>query len=126
MRSRWSCGVADSLLAAVVAVGQDCLRRSALASWQWSGAPRRGTDGGVANRPSRRATTNPEKGLRLARESVAHLLPTDTCKTDPDLAAVVDAWPDLPEALKVGIVAMIRAARTRGPESPAGAGQRAE
>ena len=29
---------------------------------------------------------------------------------DPDLAAVIDAWPTLPEALKAGIVAMIQAA----------------
>jgi len=29
---------------------------------------------------------------------------------DPDLQAVVDAWPDLPEALKTGILAMVRAA----------------
>jgi hypothetical protein len=35
---------------------------------------------------------------------------TDTCKTDPDLAAVVDAWPKLPEALKAGILAMVKAA----------------
>jgi len=30
---------------------------------------------------------------------------------DPDLAAVVDAWPDLPKALKAGILAMVKAAR---------------
>jgi hypothetical protein len=41
-------------------------------------------------------------------------LPTDTCKTDPDLAAVVDAWPELPEALKAGIVAIVRAAHATG------------
>jgi len=29
---------------------------------------------------------------------------------DPALAAVVDAWPELPEALKAGIVAMVKAA----------------
>jgi len=28
----------------------------------------------------------------------------------PDLAAVVAAWPELPEALKAGIVAMVKAA----------------
>jgi hypothetical protein len=28
----------------------------------------------------------------------------------PDLAAVVKAWPRLPEALKAGIVAMVKAA----------------
>ena len=30
---------------------------------------------------------------------------------NPDLAAVVEAWPDLPEAIKAGIVAMVKAAR---------------
>jgi hypothetical protein len=29
---------------------------------------------------------------------------------DPDLAAVVSAWPGLPEALKAGIAAMVKAA----------------
>jgi len=30
---------------------------------------------------------------------------------DPDLAAVVDAWPGLSDAIKAGILAMVRAAR---------------
>jgi len=30
---------------------------------------------------------------------------------DSDLKAVVDAWPALPEAIRVGILAMIRAAK---------------
>ncbi len=34
----------------------------------------------------------------------------DTCKTDPDLAAVVAACPELPGAIKAGIVAMVKAA----------------
>ncbi|MGO9598357.1 MAG: hypothetical protein ACLP7Q_10235 [Isosphaeraceae bacterium] len=38
-----------------------------------------------------------------------HHLATDACKNDPDLAAVVDAWPGLPEAIRAGILAMIRA-----------------
>ena len=29
----------------------------------------------------------------------------------PDLQAIIDAWPDLPEAIKTGIVAMVKAAR---------------
>jgi hypothetical protein len=33
--------------------------------------------------------------------------------TDPDLAAVIDAWGQLPEALRTGIVAMVKAA-TKG------------
>jgi len=32
----------------------------------------------------------------------------------PDLAAVVEAWPHLPEAVKAGIVAMVKAADTGG------------
>jgi hypothetical protein len=30
---------------------------------------------------------------------------------DPDFAVVMDAWPNLPQAIKAGIVAMVRAAR---------------
>lgn len=29
---------------------------------------------------------------------------------DPDLAAVIAAWPDLPPAVRAGVVAMVRAA----------------
>jgi hypothetical protein len=43
-------------------------------------------------------------------------LPTDTCKTDPDLAAVVTAWPALPAAIKAGILAMVRAASGSQPD----------
>ena len=31
---------------------------------------------------------------------------------DPDLQAVVDAWPGLPPAVKAGIVAMVKAAKS--------------
>jgi len=27
--------------------------------------------------------------------------------TDPQLASLIDAWPDLPEAIRAGIVAMV-------------------
>jgi hypothetical protein len=52
----------------------------------------------LANRPIRNATTKSDNDL----------LPADTCRTNPDLAAVVDAWPDLPEVLKAGIVTMVK------------------
>jgi hypothetical protein len=52
----------------------------------------------------------PEAELPQATLAVAHHLPIDTCRsephlipsgeaTDPGLAAVVDAWPELPEAI---------------------------
>ena len=32
-------------------------------------------------------------------------------RNHPDLAAVIDAWPTLPEPVRTGIVAMVRAAK---------------
>lgn len=34
--------------------------------------------------------------------------------TDPDLARVVKAWPDLPEPVRRGILAMVEAAKGEG------------
>jgi hypothetical protein len=39
----------------------------------------------------------------------------DTCQTDPDLVAIVSAWPELPEAIKAGILAMVRTSLKGGP-----------
>jgi hypothetical protein len=36
-------------------------------------------------------------------------LPLDTHQFSPDLTLVIDAWPQLPEAIRSGIVAMVRA-----------------
>ena len=44
----------------------------------------------------------PSKGLRIATPPPAHHLPTDNRRMPPDLAAVADAWPTLPEALRPG------------------------
>ncbi len=33
------------------------------------------------------------------------------CLSDPDLASVIDAWAFLPDAVKAGILAMVRAAK---------------
>ena len=33
---------------------------------------------------------------------------------EPDLAALIEAWPTLPDAIKAGIQAMVRAAQDRG------------
>jgi hypothetical protein len=44
----------------------------------------------------------------------------DTCQIDPDLATVVHAWDRLPEAVRAGIVAMVKAAAKGGwPMTPA-------
>jgi hypothetical protein len=40
---------------------------------------------------------------------VGHLMATDSCRLDPAIATNVDAWPTLPNALKAGIVAMVKA-----------------
>ena len=36
-------------------------------------------------------------------------MPKDACKIRPDLAVIVAAWSDLPEAIKAGILAMVKA-----------------
>ena len=51
----------------------------------------------------------PDKGLRNPPPSVGPHLATDTCQTYPDLATVVNAWDRLPEAVRAGIVAMVKA-----------------
>jgi hypothetical protein len=51
------------------------------------------------------ATRGTESGT-LGDDSASNRQPAD-----PDLADVVNAWPSLPEALKAGIVAMVKAAK---------------
>ena len=51
---------------------------------------------------------NPPRSLRATAGATGSCQPDVT--TGPDLAAVVEAWPDLPEAIKAGIVAMVKAA----------------
>ena len=46
----------------------------------------------------------------------AHPMPIDACQGDTELAAVVASWPTLPEAIKAGIMAMVKAAAL--PPSP--------
>jgi hypothetical protein len=33
---------------------------------------------------------------------------------DPDLASVIETWPSLPEAIRAGILAMVKAAVRKG------------
>ena len=37
-------------------------------------------------------------------------LSEDSAPTDPDLAYIINQWPDLPAAIRAGIVAMVKAA----------------
>ncbi len=55
-----------------------------------------------------------DKDLRNEAPPVGHHLATDTCQTDPELAAVIEAWPSIPEAVRAGIVAMVKAAAKGG------------
>ena len=53
-------------------------------------------------------------GLTQDDESVLAPCLALSVQNDPDLRAVVTAWPELPEAIRVGIVAMVQAATETG------------
>lgn len=59
---------------------------------------------------------NPSGNPRVSDEGVTESVTIDAEKPtetiDPDLAAVMAAWPDLPPALRAGILAMVAAAAT--------------
>ncbi len=64
------------------------------------------------NPPSRLNPTvaDPIRSLRATRGATRVCAVAPALEDNPDLAAVVEAWPHLPEALKAGIVAMVKAA----------------
>jgi hypothetical protein len=41
---------------------------------------------------------------------IGHPLATDIPQRDPELAAVINAWAQLPEAVRTGIAAIVKAA----------------
>jgi hypothetical protein len=59
----------------------------------------------AASRPARE-----NKAKTLHQQTLAPSLLHDNCPDDPELAAVVAAWPRLPEAIRAGIMAMMSAA----------------
>ena len=69
-----------------------------------------------ASRPN---VSHPEHGLNTPETQEGHEKCADVCagcaisseKVDADLRRVNEAWADLPEAVKAGIVAMVKAAR---------------
>jgi len=50
------------------------------------------------------------QGVTSNPESVLALRLAQTVENHPDLTTLIDAWPDLPQAVRAGIVAMINAA----------------
>lgn len=65
-------------------------------------------------RPSPDESPEPgESSLRVVSPEPAHPLPTDSRSTDPDLAALVAAWPTLPEPVRAGILALIEASKPK-------------
>ena len=70
--------------------------------------------GGFANRCPEGVTHGNTQGYATSPEALGALLgalAAEIGPSCPDLAAVVDAWPRLPNALKAGIVAMVKAAK---------------
>ena len=57
--------------------------------------------------PASRQKPSPSDTFRL-------LTATASATAPPGLAEVVAAWPDLPEAIRAGILAMIRSASAKG------------
>src|SRR3954466_772099 len=66
---------------------------------------------GLANRhPSRRNTLIIQRAYVGINDTPSLPLPYGPADMPPDLAVVVSAWPDLPEPIRAGILAMVRAA----------------
>jgi len=61
-----------------------------------------------APKTSRKQGVADESGAESSAESGA--LDAENGLKDPDLGAIIDAWPGLPDAIKAGILAMVRTA----------------
>ena len=67
---------------------------------------------GLANR-CRESVTDYVQRTYDATDSEFTALVTDLCRKWPDLRDVVEAWPSLPEPVRAGIVAMVKASSKR-------------
>ncbi len=59
-------------------------------------------------------TACPDNSIQQSQnqgEAESEAVSPNSTPIDPDLAAVVEAWPGLPSAIKTGILAMVRAAK---------------
>lgn len=61
--------------------------------------------------PSRRKNKAPKEVAERPSLPLAQTLARET-QIDPDLARLINAWPALPEAIRAGMVAMVKAAYT--------------
>ncbi len=71
-----------------------------------------GAGPGLQNRGVDDVSTKPRKGLGKPTNEVTAQGP-HRASNDPELSAIIDAWDRLPEALRAGIVAMVKAAAKR-------------
>ena len=60
--------------------------------------------------------TTPDKTFSDSRGNDAPGALAFLAPESPDLAAAIDAWPTLSEAVKAGVVAMVKAASETGPD----------
>jgi hypothetical protein len=65
--------------------------------------------GGIGLEPTRHPSEKP--GVANASGAECGALVAHSPPFDPDLAAVADAWPELPAAIKAGILALIGATK---------------
>jgi hypothetical protein len=64
---------------------------------------------GLANRGTIATSSNPKRDLHNQATTLA--VHGQCADTDPDLALVVESWSDLPQAVRAGIVAMVKASQ---------------
>jgi len=72
-------------------------------------------------RPALASKTTPDNSLSNSTPNVqdggaakSAAFPLEAVPADPDLALIVKVWPALPEPLRVGILAMVKATGTGG------------
>ena len=70
-----------------------------------------GTEDAPSQAPQDQSDTPSDRAARSACAAPGPENAPQTTDSDPDLAKVTDAWPTLPEAVKAGIVAMVKAVR---------------
>lgn len=76
-----------------------------------------GAGGFEQSQDSREKHAGPEAGGNNSgnKDTSSAVSPAPERPTDPELASVVVAWPNLPPAIRAGIVAMVKASGGREP-----------